>query len=214
MRERKNREWLVPGLLYLLLLAIAAVCSYVVSDLIMRALNTIAVLEATHAASLIRLALTVIISGLVLAGVSYWEGYHFASFRKSVIFPAVGAALGAHLLPALLFGFSPWASGGVIYLAGWITYGKEYTSESSVATKDVSIFVFLGAFAIFAAWYFLCMTLPQYYGAVKRLADREELLAQQDRRQRTYVQPSEEYGESEQCESDCETPEEQPKGED
>ena len=204
MSNKKNHDWLVLGLLYLVLLAIAAVCSYVVSDLILRALNTVAVLEQTHAASLIRLALTFVISGLVLSGVSYWEGYHFASFDKSAVFPAVGLALGAHLLPALLFGFSPWASGGVIYLAGWINYGRSYTSDSSMATRDVSIFIFLGAFVIFAAWYFLCMTFPQYYGAVKRLADREELLAQAEKKQ-TYVQPAEEYGEGAESDSDSDT---------
>ena len=194
--NKKNYDWLVLGVLYAVLLSITAVCSFIVSDLIMRALNTVAVLAETHAASLIRLALTVIISGTLLSAVTYWEGHHFATFDKSAVFPAVGAALGAHLLPALLFGFSPWASGGVIYLAGWINYGSDYTSESSRATRDVSILIFLGAFIIFAAWYALCMTFPQYYGAVKRLAEREELFAQAQVK-KTYVQPQEEYGENE-----------------
>lgn len=190
--NKKNNDWLILGVLYAVLLAITAVCSFIVSDLIMRALNTVAVLAETHAASLIRLALTVLISGLLLAAVTYWEGHHFATFDKDAVFPAVGAALGVHLALALLFGFSPWASGGVIYLAGWIKYGSDYTSECSMATKDVSILIFLGAFVIFAAWYLLCMTFPQYYGAVKRLAEREELFAQAQIK-KTYVQPQEEY---------------------
>ncbi len=194
--NKKSLDWLVLSVLYAVLLAITAVSSYLVSDLIMRALNTVAVLAETHAASLIRLALTLVLSGVVLSAVTYWEGHHFATFDKSAVLPAVGVALGAHLLPALLFGFSPWASGGVIYLAGWINYGSDYTSECSMATKDVSILIFLGAFVIFAAWYALCMTLPQYYGAVKRLAEREELFAQSQTK-KTYVQPQEQYGEGE-----------------
>lgn len=194
--NKKNNDWLILGVLYAVLLTITAVCSYLVSDLIMRALNTVAVLAETHAASLIRLALTVVLSGVLLAAVTYWEGHHFATFDKQAVFPAVGAALGAHLLPALLFGFSPWASGGVIYLAGWIKYGSDYTSESSMATKDVSVLIFLGAYVIFAAWYALCMIFPQYYGAVRRLAEREELFARAQTK-KTYVQPQEEYGESE-----------------
>ena len=190
--SKRNHDWLVLALLYAVLIAIAATASYFIADQTMRALNTIAVLAETHAASLIRLALTVVLSGLILCAVSYWEGHHFASFDKRSVFPAIGTALGAHLLISLLFGFSPWTSGGVIYLAGWIKYGSDYTSECSMHTRDVSIFIFLGAFVIFALWYFLCMTFPQYYGMVKRLAEREELFAQAQVKQ-TYVQPANEY---------------------
>lgn len=195
--SKKNLDWLILGLLYVVLLAITAVFSSQISILILRALNTVAVLEQTHAASLILLFLTVVLSASILSFVSYWEGYHFATFDKKAVFPAVGASLGVHFLLGLLFGFSPWATGGVIYLAGWINYGSDYTSECSMATKDVSILVFLGAFVIFAALHFVCMTFPQYYGAVKRLAAREELF-EQAQVKRTYVQPAEEYASAEQ----------------
>ncbi len=188
----KMAERLVLAVVYLLLFAFAATGSYLIADLVMRGLNTIAVLEETHAASVIRLFLTVIISCLILSAVSFWEGYHFASFDKGTVFPAIGMALGAHFVLGFLFGFSPWVNGGVLYLAGWMKYGSEYTSECSMATKDVSLLLFIGAFLIFAALYILFMSFPQYYGMLKRYADREALLEERQQK-KTYVQPAEEY---------------------
>ncbi|MBQ1232213.1 MAG: hypothetical protein IIX86_01655 [Clostridia bacterium] len=189
-------ERLVLAVIYLLLISFAATASYFIADQAMRMLNTILVLEETHAASVIRLFLTVIISGMILAAVSYWEGYHFASFEKGIVFPAIGMSLAVHFLLGFLFGFSPWVTGGALYLAGWIKYGADYTSECSVATKDVSVLIFIGAFLVFAALYTLFMSLPQYYGKIKRYADREALLEEHSRRT-TYVQPSDEYDKTE-----------------
>ncbi len=194
-----NKKWterLVLSVIYLLLISFAATASYFIADQIMRMLNTILVLEETHAASLIRLFLTILISGAILTAVSFWEGYHFAAFEKDIVFPAIGMALGVHFLLGFLFGFSPWVAGGALYLAGWIKYGAGYTSDCSMATKDVSVLIFIGAFLVFAALYTLFMSLPQYYGMVKRSADREALLKEHSRRT-TYVQPSDEYDKTE-----------------
>lgn len=193
-----NKKWverLILALIYWLLISFAATASYMIADQIMRMLNTILVLEETHAASVIRLFLTVLISGAILAAVSYWEGYHFASFDKSIVFPAIGISLGVHFALGFLFGFTPWVTGGVLYLTGWIKYGINYTSECSMATKDISVFIFILSFLIFAGIYMLLMSLPQYYGMLKRYADREALLEEREHIT-TYVQPSEEYAES------------------
>ena len=199
--SEKWKERLVLAVVYLVLITIAATGSYLVADFLIRGLNSIAVLEKTHAASVIRLFLTVVISGVILSAVSFWEGYHFATFDKSVIFPAISMSLGVHFILGFLFGFSPWVTGGVMYLTGWMNYGRDYTSECSMATKDISVILFIAAFLIFAGLYTLCMSLPQYYGMLKRHADREELLEERQART-TYVQPSEDYAES--AESDAE----------
>ena len=188
-------ERLVLAVVYLVLLAIAAVGSYLIADFLMRGLNTIFVLEKTHAASVIRLLFTVILSAAILSVVSFWEGYHFASYDKGVIFPAIAMSMGVHFLIGFLFGFSPWATGGVMYLAGWMQYGANYTSECSMATKDVSVLLFIAAFLIFAGIYTFCMSFPQYYGMLKRYADREALYEERQQR-KIYVQPSEEYANS------------------
>ena len=65
-----------------------------------------------------------------------------------------------------------------------------------MATKDISVLLFIVAFLIFAGLYTLFMTFPQYYGKIKRLADREALLEEAEHRT-TYVQPPEEYSDSE-----------------
>ena len=193
--SKRISERVVLAVIYLLLISFAATASYVIADQLMRMLNTIMVLEETHVASVLRLLLTVLLSGTILAAVTYWEGYHFASFEKGIVFPAIGMALGVHFALGFLFGFTPWITGGVMYLTGWMNYGADYTSECSMATKDISVLLFVAAFIIFAGFYTLFMTFPQYYGMVKRLADREELLEQAQRRT-TYVQPQEEYADS------------------
>lgn len=198
--SKKMTERLVLAVVYLVLFAIAAVGSYLIADFLMRGLNTIFVLEETHAASVIRLFFTVILSAAILSVVSFWEGYHFASYDKGVIFPAIAMSLGVHFLVGFLFGFSPWATGGVMYLAGWMKYGVNYTSECSMATKDVSVLLFIAAFLIFAGLYTFCMSIPQYYGMLKRYADREALLEERQQR-KTYVQPSEEYANSDDTEA-------------
>ena len=190
--SKKWTERLVLAVIYLLLISFAATASYIIADQIIRMMNTIWVLEETHAASIIRLLLTVLISGAILAAVSFWEGYHFAAFDKEIVFPSISMALGVHFLLGFLFGFSPWVTGGSIYLAGWMTYGAEYTSKCSMQTKDVSVFVFIGAFLVFAAIYTLLMSFPQYYGMLKRYTDREALF-EENARKTTYVQPREEY---------------------
>ena len=192
-------ERLVLAVVYLVLLAIAAVGSYLIADFLMRGLNTIFVLEETHAASVIRLLFTVILSAAILSVVSFWEGYHFASYDKGVIFPAIAMSMGVHFLIGFLFGFSPWATGGVMYLAGWMQYGANYTSECSMATKDVSVLLLIAAFLIFAGIYTFCMSFPQYYGMLKRYADREALYEERQQR-KIYVQPSEEYANTDDAE--------------
>lgn len=189
-------ERLVLAVINLLLISLAATASYLIADMIIRMMNTILVLEETHAASVIRLFLTVLFSGLILSAVSFWEGYHFATFDKEIVFPAIAMALGVHFVIGFVFGFTPWLTGGVMYLAGWINYGAEYTSECSMATKDVSVLIFIGAFLIFAALYTLFMSLPQYYGMIKRYSDREALLEENSHRT-TYVQPTDEYSSTE-----------------
>ena len=193
--SKKTTERIVLAVIYLLLITFAATASYVIADQLMRMLNTIMVLEETHVASVLRLLFTVLLSGAILAAVTYWEGYHFASFDKEIVFPSIGMALGVHFALGFLFGFSPWVTGGVMYLTGWMNYGTDYTSECSMATKDISVLLFIAAFVIFAGFYTLMMTFPQYYGMVKRLADREELL-EQAQHKTTYVQPQEEYADS------------------
>ena len=193
-----SKQWIeriVLAVVYLLLISFAATASYFIADQIMRMLNTVMVLEETHVASVLRLFLTVLLSCTILAAVTYWEGYHFASFDKEVVFPAIGMALGVHFALGFLFGFSPWVTGGVMYLTGWLNYGADYTSECSMATKDISVLLFIVAFLIFAGLYTLFMTFPQYYGKIKRLADREALLEEAEHRT-TYVQPTEEYANS------------------
>ena len=64
-----------------------------------------------------------------------------------------------------------------------------------MATKDISVFIFILSFLIFAGIYTLLMSLPQYYGMLKRYADREALLEEREHRT-TYVQPTEEYANS------------------
>ena len=199
--SKKWTERLVLSVIYLLLISFAATASYFIADQIMRMLNTILVLEETHAASLIRLLLTILISGAILTAVSFWEGYHFATFEKGTVFPAIGMALGVHFLLGFLFGFSPWVTGGALYLAGWIKYGAGYTSDCSMATKDVSVLIFIGAFLVFAALYTLFMSLPQYYGMIKRYADREALF-EENARKTTYVQPTEEYSQTDGADSE------------
>ena len=64
-----NKKWterLVLAVVYLLLISFAATASYIISDQAMRMLNTILVLEETHAASLIRLLLALLLAGLLL----------------------------------------------------------------------------------------------------------------------------------------------------
>lgn len=198
--SKKMTERLILAVVYLALITIAAMGSYLVSDFLMRGLNTIFVLEETHAASVIRLFFTIILSAAILSAVSFWEGYHFASYEKGIIFPAIAMSLGVHFLVGFLFGFSPWATGGVMYLAGWMKYRAGYTSECSMATKDVSVLLFIAAFLIFAGIYTFCMSFPQYYGMLKRYADREALY--EERQQKTtYVQPAEEYAGTEDSES-------------
>ena len=193
--SKKTTERIVLAVIYLLLITFAATASYVIADQLMRMLNTIMVLEETHVASVLRLLFTVLLSGAILAAVTYWEGYHFASFDKEIVFPSIGMALGVHFALGFLFGFSPWVTGGVMYLTGWMNYGTDYTSECSMATKDISVLLFIAAFVIFAGFYTLMMTFPQYYGMVKRFADREELL-EQAQHKTTSVQPQEEYADS------------------
>ena len=101
-------------------------------------------------------------------------------------------SLGVHFVLGFVFGFSPWVTGGVMYLTGWMNYGRMYTSECSMATKDVSVLWFIAAFLVFAGIYTLCMSFPQYYGMIKRYADREALLEERQSKT-TYVQPSEDY---------------------
>ena len=199
--SEKWKERLVLAVVYLVLITIAATGSYLVADFLISRLNALVVLEETHVERLIRLFLTVMISGAILSVVSFWEGYHFASFDKSVIFPAISMSLGVHFILGFLLGFSPWVTGGVKYLTGWMHYGRDYTSASSMETKDVSVILFVAAFLIFAGFYTLCMSLPQYYGMIKRYADREELLEERQAKT-TYVQPPEEYAKS--AESDAE----------
>ena len=195
--SKKTAERIVLAVIYLLLISFAATASYVIADQLMRMLNTIMVLEETHVASVLRLLFTVLLSGAILVAVTYWEGYHFASFDKEIVFPSIGMALGVHFALGFLFGFSPWVTGGVMYLTGWMNYGADYTSECSMATKDISVLLFIAAFVIFAGFYTLMMTFPHYYGMVKRFADREELL-EQAQHKTTYVQPQEEYADSDQ----------------
>ena len=67
-----------------------------------------------------------VICGIILYTLAFRDGYRTAEYRyRDMAYPLTIAII-AHLLISLALSFSPVVSGGVRYLAGLISLGKDF----------------------------------------------------------------------------------------
>ena len=106
-----------------------------------------------------------VICGIILYTLAYRDGYRTAEYRyRDIAYPLTIAVI-AHYLISLALSFSPVVSGGVRYLAGLISLGKDFGQQQC---KDIGFPACSGAFMIYFCIYAGVITSAYYMGYKKR----------------------------------------------
>lgn len=161
------------GVLFLGLL-LSCLLTLAISPLAERIVNIFIVVDY-FCAVIIRLVASLLTVMGVFGALSYLLSYKTAEFRASRAVAEFTIATLVQLALSLLFKFSTFISGGVIYLAGIFEHGSYFDDTSKL--EYIGIFDYLPAFFIFSALYLLAYVVCGRIGAAKRLKDRELLLS-------------------------------------
>ncbi|MGI6753799.1 MAG: hypothetical protein ACOX31_05805 [Eubacteriales bacterium] len=168
----RKSDILPNALAYLVYIILACLTSTVASAFLAFILNKTVGLEYPVRAAIVAIS-SAVICGIILYTLAYRDGYRTAEYRyRDIAYPLTIAVI-AHYLISLALSFSPVVSGGVRYLAGLISLGKDFTANSSA--KDIGFPACSGAFMIYFCIYAGVITSAYYMGYKKRRADRAEL---------------------------------------
>lgn len=127
---------------------------------------------------IIRASIYTIGVSAMLFTAAYREGYKAAG--SSIVGSALSCVLGSllHFLPCLLFSFNPFCAGGVKFVTALIKFGPSLSSSSFMG--ELVRLDYFPAFFATALLYCVVMTAAKRIGAVRRLADRKEMTANQN----------------------------------
>lgn len=123
--------------------------------------------------SWVRLVTGLAVGSGVLGAVVYRECYKSMQFQIGTLLPSLSLAGLAHLGIACLLKFYPFIAGGVRDLAGILSFGTEFASESKIA--EIRFGTYLVAFLLYFAFETAVVLLCGIIGKKRRIKNREGL---------------------------------------
>lgn len=145
-----------------------------IMDMVLRVADMIVEIDY-FAAVVIRLVVSVLVVAGAIGTITYLLSYNIACFdaKRSVLTFSLATVF--HLLLCLLLKFHPFIGGGVVYLAGILEHGANFSSGSDI--EYIGLIDYLLAFIIISAIYFLTLIVSGKIGVRMRLRSREALLS-------------------------------------
>lgn len=168
----KKNDYIFNTLIYFVYIFAACLCSLAIEALGIRILTRLVVLNYFQL-TLIRLIIYCVTTFLLIFIFAFFEGYKEAYFHlPTTIIPAV-LALVPQFLFSLLFRFSSFISGGVIFASGLIKYGTSISDTEQLSATGYRTVI--PVFVLFGVIYCIIITCGKLLGKTKRLSDREKL---------------------------------------
>ena len=167
----KKDECIVFGIFNLIYLVVSCFMARTLAFLLLRLLDVF-VPVSFYAGAIIGGILMVAVTIVMMAVLSYFDGYRYAQFDSAVTLISAGAAAAVHYAIGLLARFFPLLFGGVRDLAGLISHGSFYNSASRVTEIPFGTLAAVGL--ILSMVYVATVFLMKRFGCRKRLRDRAE----------------------------------------
>ena len=166
----------INSLIYTAYVIGACLCAAAIDLLTLKVLNEFLVISL-YAQTIIRVVIYAIAPVVVVAIVSFREGYKEASFYAGESILSCALACVGTFLFSVLFRFNRFVAGGVKYIASLIAYGNTISDAEQIVNVRYrfAIPVFLGLFIIYS----VAIIVFKKLGAEKRLCDRAELTENQ-----------------------------------
>lgn len=165
------------ALFYLICLVVSCLLNLAASALMIKIVNLF--IEVAYCeASVIRIASSLLINGLILGAVSWYESHHSVEFEPLTVVASLSIASLIHLLLCVVLMFTPFMAGGVRDLAGVLTMGDGFNSKSMI--EEITLWTYLLSYGIFFVLEMaVCLTLG-WFGMKQRLRERENLHHKED----------------------------------
>ena len=170
----KKADILVNTLVYAFYMFISCVVIMLAEILTVKVVNLFVVTEYYELTVLRAVVYTVGVNA-VLGLIAYKEGYRAA--RYPILETLVSGFLASllHALVSLLFHFEAFCAGGVKFITALLHYGRDLTVNTLM--DELGALDFLPVFLVNSLVYIGLMILLGKLGEYKRLADREDLTA-------------------------------------
>lgn len=168
----KKTDYLFNTLIYFLYIFFSCLCALAIEALVVKIIDRLVVLNYFQL-TLIRAVIYCVTTFSLIFIFAFFEGYREAKFHlPTTIFPSV-LALIPHFLFSLLFKFSGFISGAVIFVSGLIKHGLSISNTEQLS--GTSYKTVIPVYVLFGIIYCLIITGAKLLGKTKRLSDREKL---------------------------------------
>lgn len=164
---------LINSLIYTAYVIGACICGVAVDFLTLKILNEFLVISL-FGQTIIRTVIYCIVPFVVLAIVSYKEGFREARFSALESVISCGISFVGAFFISVLFNFNRLASGGVKYISSLIAYGDRLSREDAI--NNVPYRYALPVFVILFVLYSATIILFKLIGKERRLVSREKLI--------------------------------------
>ena len=164
---------LINSLIYTAYVIGACICGVAVDFLTLKILNEFLVISLADQ-TIIRMVIYCIVPFVVLAVVSYKEGFREARFNVLDSLVSCGIAFVGTFFVSVLFNFNRLVSGGVKYISAIIAYGSRLGSEEAI--NKIPYRYALPVFLILFVLYSATIIIFKLIGKERRLVSRERLL--------------------------------------
>lgn len=160
------------ALFYLICLVVACLLNLASSALLIRIVNLFIEVQYFEA-SVIRVISSLLMNGLILGAVCWYDSHHSAEFQP--FFTGLSLALASliHLLLCIVLMFTPFMAGGVRDLAGILTAGDGFHSKSMI--EEITLWTYLLSYGIFFIFEVAICLACGFIGKTQRLRRRKDL---------------------------------------
>ena len=162
------------ALFYLICLVVACLLNLAASALMIKIVNLFIEVQYFEAA-IVRIVSSLLMSGVILGAVSFFEGYHFVKFEPVPTVLSMLIAGVIHLILCVVLMFTPFIAGGVRDLAGVITMGDGFNSSAMI--EEITLWMYLLSYGIVFVFEVAVCLACGAIGKNKRLRDRQALYA-------------------------------------
>ncbi len=167
-----KKQIFINACVALICMVVACLLNLLVTALIVKIVLSFADI-GYFATSVMRAVIAFITCGAVMGAMNYRESFKTLEFRPALTVCSMLIAGAVHLGISLFLMFYPFIAGGTRYLAGALSMGSRFSSETRI--DEIYLWAYLAAFGIYLGFEIVISLVFGVVGKKARLKNRESI---------------------------------------